>query len=366
MSPVSTSEKVEALRRSWRLGLTPPPRLTLVEWAERYRRLSKESSNGGKFLASRVEVARGPMLAVTELGVRNIVLMACTQLLKTTFNLVVVQFCQPVWNRFIEYAVASGALKQPKSVIMPAAGAAVMHALLPGAGLDGYDGPSEPVARDPREYTVAGRIAVMPVVGELVRRGGGMDALSGLCSYESLKDMLSDSLAHSSITGIVFDIDNPGGEAGGNLDLAEWLAAQRGSKPFIVSVNSLACGGAYSIASAADQVMIGPDAAAGSIGVVTYHTDLSRKLANDGVVVTYMLALARSSPTVSCGKPALAQASATCTRCRRRSTGSARPAPTTCPADRSPSSAGSRTVGGSWRSACAPTRICTSSARCTA
>ena len=32
------------------------------------------------------------------------------------FNLVVVQFCQPVWARFMDYAVASGALKQPKSV----------------------------------------------------------------------------------------------------------------------------------------------------------------------------------------------------------------------------------------------------------
>ena len=32
------------------------------------------------------------------------------------FNLVVVQLCQPVFARFIDYAVASGALKQPKSI----------------------------------------------------------------------------------------------------------------------------------------------------------------------------------------------------------------------------------------------------------
>ena len=180
-------------------------------------------------------------------------------------------------------------LNRPQ-LILPAAGAAVMHALLPGARLDGYDGPSDPVVRDPREYTVVGRIAVIPVVGELVHRGGGMDAMSGVCSYQSLKDMLSDSVADPSITGILLDIDSPGGEAGGNLDLAEWIAAQRGSKPLVASVNSLACSGAYSIASAADQVLIGADGTAGSIGVVTYHTDFSRELANDGVVVTHIYA----------------------------------------------------------------------------
>ncbi|KQP93094.1 phage terminase large subunit family protein [Methylorubrum extorquens] len=56
----------------------------MVEWAEKYRRLSKEPSNGGRFVVSRVEVARGQMLWATEPGVRVLTLMACTQLLKTT------------------------------------------------------------------------------------------------------------------------------------------------------------------------------------------------------------------------------------------------------------------------------------------
>jgi phage terminase large subunit GpA-like protein len=64
--------------------MTPPPNLDVVQWAERHRKLSKESSNGGKFFVSRVEVARGPMLWATEPGVSKISLMACTQLLKTT------------------------------------------------------------------------------------------------------------------------------------------------------------------------------------------------------------------------------------------------------------------------------------------
>ena len=83
-SPTQISAEAGDLSLAWRRGLTPPPRLNVVEWAEKYRRLSKESSNGGRFITSRVEVARGPMLAATEPGVQTITLLACTQLLKTT------------------------------------------------------------------------------------------------------------------------------------------------------------------------------------------------------------------------------------------------------------------------------------------
>ena len=82
-SPKPTSDAT-SLALSWRKGLMPPPPFNVVQWAEEYRKLSRESSNGGKFIVSRVEVARGPMLAATEPGVSKITLMACTQLLKTT------------------------------------------------------------------------------------------------------------------------------------------------------------------------------------------------------------------------------------------------------------------------------------------
>lgn len=64
----------------------PPPRISLPDWADKYRKLAKESgSRGGDWDTSTVEAARGPMLAVTEPGVHIITLMACTQLLKTEF-----------------------------------------------------------------------------------------------------------------------------------------------------------------------------------------------------------------------------------------------------------------------------------------
>ncbi len=79
-----TQSKDERLERSWRRGLTPPPRISVPEWADRFRKLAPEAgSTSGDWSTRTVEIARGPMLAVTELGVETITGMVCTQLMKT-------------------------------------------------------------------------------------------------------------------------------------------------------------------------------------------------------------------------------------------------------------------------------------------
>ena len=76
------SGRLSAVRRQ---TFRPPPRLTVPEWADRYRHLASAAGNlSGKFSTSRVEAARGPMMAVTEPGVRTITVMSCTQLMKST------------------------------------------------------------------------------------------------------------------------------------------------------------------------------------------------------------------------------------------------------------------------------------------
>jgi phage terminase large subunit GpA-like protein len=75
----------EVWNESRKRSLRRLPSMTLPAWADTYRRLSTQSSNiGGPWRTSRVEVARGPMMAVTERGVRDITCMTCTQLLKTS------------------------------------------------------------------------------------------------------------------------------------------------------------------------------------------------------------------------------------------------------------------------------------------
>lgn len=62
----------------------PAPEMNVPDWADKYRVLSTAvGAVGGPWETHRVEVARGPMMAVTEPGVRTITAMTCTQTLKT-------------------------------------------------------------------------------------------------------------------------------------------------------------------------------------------------------------------------------------------------------------------------------------------
>jgi phage terminase large subunit GpA-like protein len=82
----SKIDRADELARDFRRGWTPPPRISIPEWADRYRKLAKEAgSTSGNWRTSTVEVARGPMMAVTETGIHVITLMVSTQMLKTAF-----------------------------------------------------------------------------------------------------------------------------------------------------------------------------------------------------------------------------------------------------------------------------------------
>jgi phage terminase large subunit GpA-like protein len=68
------------VRAAWRT----PPRLSVPAWADEHRRLAKGfGATSGRWDTASFEIARGPMLAVTEPGVHVISAMTCTQLLKT-------------------------------------------------------------------------------------------------------------------------------------------------------------------------------------------------------------------------------------------------------------------------------------------
>lgn len=73
--------------RNIAVAFAPKPieALTVDSWADRFRVLDPSiASTPGSFRTSRVEVARGPMRAVTEPGVQTVTIMSATQLMKTT------------------------------------------------------------------------------------------------------------------------------------------------------------------------------------------------------------------------------------------------------------------------------------------
>lgn len=139
-------------------------------------------------------------------------------------------------------------------------------------------------------YYNVGPAAVVPVVGSLVQRAGGLDALSGLLSYERIERKIDAAMQDGRVEQLVLDYDTPGGEAAGAFDLADRLYERRGEKPMTAVVNEFAASAGYLLASTADEVVIPRTGMAGSIGVVTAHVDMSEALEKRGFAVTFIYA----------------------------------------------------------------------------
>lgn len=142
--------------------------------------------------------------------------------------------------------------------------------------------------REARKYSVnSDGIAVIPVIGSLIQRSIGMDAISGLSSYKSIEDSFLQALSDPDVKAIALEIDSPGGEANAVFDLSDTIYRSRGVKPIWSIVNESAYSAAYAIASAADKVFVPRTGGVGSIGVIAVHAD--RSVANHQSGLNYTI-----------------------------------------------------------------------------
>lgn len=141
----------------------------------------------------------------------------------------------------------------------------------------------------PRAETPPG-IALIPVVGTLVRRTLGMEAASGLTSYGEIAALVDEALADTSVEGILLDVDSPGGEAGGVFELGERIRAADAVKPVWAIANDAAFSAAYAIGCAASRLTLTRTAGVGSIGVIAMHVDQTVRDAQQGYHYTAITA----------------------------------------------------------------------------
>ncbi len=133
-------------------------------------------------------------------------------------------------------------------------------------------------------------IAVIPVYGTLVKRSLGLEAASGLTSYSEIAAMLDTALADPMVSGILLDIDSPGGEASGSFELARRVREATALKPVWAVANDAAYSAAYAIAASAQRLYVTETGGVGSIGVIALHVDQSIKDATDGYRYTAITA----------------------------------------------------------------------------
>ena len=138
---------------------------------------------------------------------------------------------------------------------------------------------------DKREWQQDGRLAIVPVVGTLIKRPSLFHSGS---TYGKVRQMVAEALEDFSVKAIMLDIDSPGGGVDGITGLAGYLAQVAEIKPLYAFVDGQACSAAYWIATQAKEIAGPPEAEVGSIGVRTVHVDRSEQNQKFGFKVTHL------------------------------------------------------------------------------
>lgn len=147
---------------------------------------------------------------------------------------------------------------------------------------DDNDSPRKAARRMPK---MQGRVAVVPVHGVLTKRGGW-----GMESTDRIMRTVEAAVGHKGVSGVVMDIDSPGGSSYGQQEFADRLHGLRGGKPIVAIGNPLAASAAYWTASAAHRVAVTPSGDMGHIGVWSLHMDYSQYLSEAGIKPTFVFA----------------------------------------------------------------------------
>ena len=129
-------------------------------------------------------------------------------------------------------------------------------------------------------------IDIISVHGTLVHRTQGLQSLSGLRSYLSIRKDFQEALENPASSAILFDFGTNGGEVAGMHDLADAIYEARGTKSIYAFINEAAYSAGYGLASAADEIIIPRTGGVGSIGVVAVHVDQSGADEKEGLVYT--------------------------------------------------------------------------------
>jgi signal peptide peptidase SppA len=144
-------------------------------------------------------------------------------------------------------------------------------------------------SRKPYAVTDAG-VAVIEVSGSLVNRSSGMDAQSGLTSYEQLGNEILDAATDPQVRGILLRLDSYGGEANGAWDVASLIEEAARVKPVWASVDDWALSAGYLLASATDRIWVTRTGGVGSVGIIAMHLDQSGWDAANGLRYTTIFA----------------------------------------------------------------------------
>jgi signal peptide peptidase SppA len=139
-------------------------------------------------------------------------------------------------------------------------------------------------------YDMVGNVAVIPIEGSLVHKGAFVESDSGETSYQGIQTQVARAMKDPAVKGVAFEVDSYGGEVSGAFETSDMIAKLSRIKPTIAILSDHAYSCGYLMASAARQIVVPEQGGAGSIGVITMHTDMSAALERSGLKVTILSA----------------------------------------------------------------------------
>jgi ClpP class serine protease len=159
-------------------------------------------------------------------------------------------------------------------------------ALVEAEEVRGRDGMSEYALTDDG-------VAIISIAGVLSRRFDWLAALCGFATYEGIGASLASALADFRVKAVLLDVDSPGGQIDGMLDMADQILAARAKMPVWAVANSLAASAAYALAGSAEKLFLPRLGVVGSIGAVMLHIDVSARDQAEGLKYTAIYSGAR-------------------------------------------------------------------------
>lgn len=123
-----------------------------------------------------------------------------------------------------------------------------------------------------------GGVAVIPIVGPITRYWNCFSA-----SIEDVQTAFAMAMDDPSVKSIILDVNSPGGTVDGTAEMAQIIREARGKKPIVTYAGGTLASGAYWLGSAADKIVLGETAVAGSIGVVAVIEDNRRAQQAKGI-----------------------------------------------------------------------------------
>jgi protease-4 len=130
------------------------------------------------------------------------------------------------------------------------------------------------------------KIAFIVGDGDITRGNTYDDGADGGITAISMVKQMRQIENDSSIKGVIFRINSPGGDGIASDDILHEAKVLASKKPLVISMSDLAASGGYFIAMTGDQILAYPNTLTGSIGVFFGKPDLKNLMTKIGVTET--------------------------------------------------------------------------------